>query len=286
MEIGITGKQGFIGNMISKVLSRENHHIVSLDKYTRSCNFGMSKNGLSCNDDLDWVLHFGAATSISSSFEAPFFTYLNNISSTLKALEIAHRNNSAFLYMSSYVYGKPEYLPIDEKHPVASLNPYMGSKIIGEQVCGQLSDMFNIPLIILRVFNVYGDWKIPGRLISDLVESATLKKPIVLNDPYPHRDYLYIKDFQRLIIKIIDQATVKKGIYNVGYGKSHSNLEVAETVKKISGIDFQIVIGAGRRRNDITDCVADINLVKSVFDWKPIYSLDKGLKELLKTGIN
>jgi nucleoside-diphosphate-sugar epimerase len=283
MKIGITGQNGFIGSRVTQNLLRENHHIASLDKYTRPDNFNLPKTDVRYDDDLDWVLHFGATTSISSSFGAPFFTYLNNLSSTLKALQIAHNGNAAFLYMSSYVYGKPEYLPIDEKHPVASLNPYMGSKIIGERACVQLSDMLNIPLIILRAFNIYGDCKKPGRLISDMLESAACKKTIVLNDPAPQRDYLYIKDFQRLIAKIIAQTDIKTGIYNVGYGKSYSNLEVAEMVRKLSGYNFKIVMGSGRRRNDVSDCVANVDLIKKKFDWKPIYPLDKGLKELLKT---
>ena len=98
--------------------------------------------------------------------------------------------------MSSYVYGNPKYLPIDEKHPVASANPYMGSKITGEEICRQLSHLLKFPLIILRVFNIYGDFEIPGRLISDLLQNLRQGNSLVLNDPVPKRDYLYIKDLE------------------------------------------------------------------------------------------
>ena len=151
-----------------------------------------------CPDDLNWVLHFAASASIGKSFENPFYTYANNLESTIVALNIAYRSKSPFLFMSSYVYGKPRYLPIDEKHPLDFVNPYMGSKIIGEEICRQICSMLLIPLIILRGFNIYGNCKIPGRLISDLLESAHNRMPIVLNDPLPKGIICTLKIFNCL----------------------------------------------------------------------------------------
>jgi len=150
--------------------------------------------------------------------------YENNIGSTLDALRIAKREGAAFVFMSSYVYGAPEYLPIDEDHPVRAVNPYMGSKIAGEEICHSLCEALSMKLIILRGFSIYGDVRIPGRLISDLLASAREGGPLILNDPSPKRDHLYIKDFSALILKVIAQDPVKTGTYNVGYGSSRSNL--------------------------------------------------------------
>ena len=205
MKIGITGQKGFIGNSILKALLRENHQVISLDKYTRSSVIDepiMEK----FPNDLQWLLHFGANTSIKTSWEDPFFAYTNNINSTIQALKIAHNCKAAFLFMSSYVYGNPQYLPIDEKHPVMPLNPYMGSKIIGEEICRAISDLLQIPLIVLRAFNIYGKVQIPGRLISDLLNAVRQDNSIILNDTTPKRDYLYIKDFDALILKIISNS--------------------------------------------------------------------------------
>ena len=182
MKVGITGHKGFIGSSISKKLLKEGHEVVCLDKYTRS-NIIDGKEVNNYPNDLNWVLHFGASTSIRDSFENPFFTYANNTNSTLQAIKIACNCNAVLLFMSSYVYGNPRYLPIDEKHPVSSTNPYMGSKITGEEICRQLSHLLKFPLIILRVFNIYGDFEIPGRLISDLLQAVRLGNSLVLNDP-------------------------------------------------------------------------------------------------------
>jgi UDP-glucose 4-epimerase len=280
VNVGITGYSGFIGGSVAQYLSSRDCQVISLDRYTRSalqnCSFEEK-----CPDDFDWILHFAASTSIPKSFNAPFSTYHNNLDATLLALKIAHLSQAAFLYMSSYVYGTPKYLPIDEKHPLASSNPYMGSKIIGENLCQQLSGIVNIPLVILRGFKIYGNYTIPGRFISDLLDCVRKGEPIRINDPVPKRDYLYIKDFNRLIFEIISQNPIKTGTFNVGYGQSYANRDVAEIVRQLSSESRPITITSQRRQNDVLDCVADITLIKETFSWSPEYSLEEGLKELI-----
>lgn len=283
MRIGITGKDGFIGSAVAQALSLKGHKVLSLDRYTRAFD-EWSFLSKACPKKLDWVLHFAANTSIKKSFKDPFLTYYNNLNSTLIALKIAHKANSAFLFMSSYVYGKPKYLPIDEKHPTASTNPYMGSKLLGEELCRKLSEELSIPLVILRGSTIYGDCNIPGRLISDLLESARKRTQIIINDPAPKRDYLYIKDLSSVILKVISQRPIKTGIYNVGYGKSFSNLEVAEMVRKLSKSKSAINVKGKSRPQEVSDSALDINLAKKTFSWSPVYPLEKGLKELLRSN--
>ncbi|MDR4508733.1 MAG: GDP-mannose 4,6-dehydratase [Candidatus Brocadiaceae bacterium] len=277
MKIGITGQSGFIGGAVARAVSGAGHQVISLDKCIRSY--------FADNDypkKLDWVLHFAASTSIKASMKDPFFTYRNNIESTLAALKLSYHSRASFVFMSSYVYGQPKYLPIDEKHPIACLNPYMGSKILSEEICRQLSDMLCIPLVILRGFYIYGNCQFPGRLISDLMESVRKGIPMVLNDPAPKRDYLYIKDFEALILKIISQVQIKTGTYNVGSGHSYSNLEVAEMVRILSGGKCDIVAKSSPRSQDVSDCTVDVSLIKEAFSWEPRYSLEKGLSELIQ----
>ena len=280
MEIGITGHNGFIGKEVAAAVSRASHKIVPLDPFLGGDD-GLQIEFKNYHFDLDWILHFASKTSIAESFKDPFVTYGNNLDSTIKAMEIAHKSNAAFLFMSSYVYGPPQYVPIDEKHPVSTTNPYMGSKIACEEICRQLCSMLNIPLIILRGFNIYGDCKIQGRIISDLVSAANNGEQIVLNDPEPLRDYLYIKDFVQLILKIISSGIDNPGIYNVGFGRSYSNLEVAQIVQKVTSSRLEIVIKSNPRKNDILDCSVDVDLVKKKFCWKPSFDLEQGLKELI-----
>lgn len=279
MKIGITGHSGFIGGAIARALEQEGHDIFPLDSYLRSKDADrLELKG--CPERLDWVLHFAATTSIHQSFEDPFYTYLNNLDSTLLALKIAYKSKAAFLFMSSFVYGQPKYLPIDERHPVSFTNPYIGSKIAGEEVSRSISETLAIPLIILRGSNIFGNCDISGRLICDLLASARTGSPFTLNDPKPKRDYLYIKDFQSLVVKIISTTPPKSGTYNAGYGKSYSNMEVAETARRLSGDKFEIIIKRNPRSNDILDCQMDIKLIERTFGWAPDYTLERAFSEL------
>ena len=280
MKFGITGSAGFIGSFITTALRQDGHEVLSLDQYV----YSPAKSTVKLKTGgFDWILHFGASTSVDASFNNPTDIYKNNIESTLSALGIASHTKAAFLFMSSFVYGQSQYLPLDEKHPISPTNPYMGSKICGEQVCEHWQTLFDLPVIILRGFNIYGNANIPGRLISDLLNAVKENKPLVVNDPLPKRDYLYIEDFNNLIEQIVTRIPIKTGIYNVGCGESYSNLDVAEYIKRISGAKQTIEVRPAMRKNDIADCSVDVSLVKNTFHWQPLYTLEEGLKKVIQT---
>jgi nucleoside-diphosphate-sugar epimerase len=278
VKIGITGLRGFIGSSVSGAIKKDGHEVIDLDSFT----LNWSDKPVGFRTDLDWVLHIGAATSITKSFEDPIFFYMNNINSTLVALDICRHSGASFLFMSSYVYGVPLELPIKESHRLSATNPYMGSKIIGEGICEQFCEMCDLPLTIFRGSNIYGDSKIPGRLINNFLESARRGDDLILNDPKPRRDYLYIKDFEDLVLNVILEKTCKTGIYNVGYGKSYSNIEVLETFTKVLGNGYKFKVGNERRKNDIEDSSIDVSLLKKTFNWQPKYSLEDGIRKLLR----
>ena len=157
----------------------------------------------------------------------------------------------------------------------------MSSKIVSEEICTQITKSNNIPLIILRGFNIYGSKLIPGRLISDLIIAKNNNELLTINDSNPKRDYLYIKDFVSLIEKIINSFPIKSGIYNVGYGQAYTNLEVANIFRELIGESRMVRINSKKRVNDILDCSVDTQLIKKTFSWSPEYSLKQGLSDFL-----
>jgi hypothetical protein len=166
---------------------------------------------------------------------------------------------------------------------------FAASPIVVEDLCGlgvprECISLTGIPVVVLRGFLIYGDSRSPGRLIPDLLASARSGAPFTLRDPVPRRDYLYIRDFAGLIRKILSMEPVPEGTYNVGGGEIHSNLDVAEQVRRIAPMPFDLVVADMPRRNDVDDIAVDIRLVKRTFGWEPRYSLDDGLGELLSEG--
>lgn len=278
LNIGLTGSSGFVGSAVVQHLQDSGEIVIAMDSLVHP---DMNGTILSEIESLDWVLHFGATKSIEASFENPVDIYRRNMHSIMAALDMAISRSSRFLYMSSYVYGKPHYLPVDEKHPTSVLNPYMGSKLLGEQMCCQLHQCMDLSVLILRGFIFYGPKQKDDQLIPSIIESIRNDKPIVVRDPNPKRDYLYISDFLRLIDIIVHSDYSGFEIYNVGGGSPYKNIEVAQMANNLAGNPVPIHIEGKVRRNDVAECYANIEKVKRDFQWQPRIDLPSGLYDCL-----
>ena len=280
VTIGFTGTNGFLAKSIKKRLDENFYNIIDLDPVARNL-LSRPTNISDIYQNLNWIFHFGAKTSIEKSIKDPFEVYFNNFKSTLSIVELAKLTNSKILFLSSYIYGKPKYFPVDEHHPIKPTNPYMESKWISEQVCSNISAQLGIPLIIFRLFNVYGPGMNEGRLIIDLINNVINNETLILNDPNPKRDYLYIRDLEDLIYKILGMNTFKKRVYNIGGGRAYSNLEVARKILNISKKRLKIKILNIKRKNDVDICFSNNNKVNLDLKWTPSFNLDQGLSEIL-----
>ena len=184
------------------------------------------------------------------------------------------------MFVSSYVYGQPQYLPIDEKHPVQPTNPYMRSKVLGEELCRAYNNDFGIKCIILRPFNVYGAGQSGDLLIPSIIAQFQAGK-IELKDSVPKRDYIYISD---LISALIETGKFNGHfeIFNIGCGKSYSVKEIVDKIVQLYGKEVKINYKNERRKNEIMDVVADIGKAKEKLGWEPKVSIDEGLSNIIE----
>lgn len=278
-SLGITGASGFIGSAVFSSLTENNHNVIILDDFVHPLR--KRSSNIDIPEDLDWVLHFGNTKSIKKSFQQPMYIYRLNLESTMVALDIALSHGSRFLYMSSYVYGKPTYLPIDENHPVFTLNPYMGSKLLGEQLCMQTHQSLGLSAIVLRGFTLYGPNQKDDQLVPAIINAIKNRQPILINDAKPKRDYLFISDFVKLINLITTSNFSGYAVYNVGGGIMYQNTEVAEMANTLMEYKVPICVLGKTRKNDILECVANIDKVKRDFKWNPTVDLLSGLSKCL-----
>jgi len=256
LSIGFSGTNGWLAKHVINKLESELINIIDFDNLTRKLSNRPNKDAIK---KLDWFFHFASKTNIENSIHDPFDTYKNNLNSTLSAIEIAQISKANLLYLSSYVYGDPEYQPIDEHHIVRPKNPYMNSKWISEQICYGICKQLNIPLTIFRVFNVYGSGQKKGRIISDLLDNA----------------------FNNLLLKMLYSKKSTEGTYNIGSGESLTNMEVAKIINKIVNPLLKIRILSNPRKNDISVCKVNNRKVSDHFDWNPSYNLEKGIKHII-----
>lgn len=129
---------------------------------------------------MDAIVHLAAKTSISDSFKEPYETFYTNIVGTLNVLEFAKiRKIRKFIYISTYVYGEPRHLPVDEKHVVNPHSPYNTSKLLAEKICEDYSNDLQMNIVTLRL-SMYMVL-ILEIVRSFLLSSDRLKKMVKLN---------------------------------------------------------------------------------------------------------
>ena len=283
-RILVTGSSGFIGNNLVVKLKGQDADVLTLTEHDgRRIDIRNQQRVTGITNEIrniDIVYHLAAITSVPFSFENPGETYDVNVLGTLNILELCRLCNAEkIVFASSYVYGQPQYLPIDEKHPLQPTNPYARSKILGEELCRAYNTDFGLKCIILRPFNIYGVGQGKNFLIPSIIAQLRYGK-IELKDPEPKRDFIYISDIIEAYIKV-GEFKGNFEVFNIGYGKSYSVKEITEKIVQLYGKDVKINYKNERRKNEIMDTVADIRKAKEKLGWKPNVDIDAGLKSML-----
>lgn len=244
------------------------------------------------------VMHFAGLKAVGESVRIPARYYRVNIDIALNLIEVMKEFGvKNFIFSSSAtVYGEPQYLPIDENHPVGNCsNPYGKSKYFVEEI---LKDVYEAEpdwnIILLRYFNPVGAHEsgeigedprgVPNNLMPYVSQVAVGARPelTVFGNDYNTRDGTGVRDYIHVVdlaqghvaaLAIIEQNCGLK-IYNLGTGKGVSVLELVHAMEKAAGhkIPYKIT---GRRLGDITALSADPSLAEKELHWKA----ERGLEE-------
>ena len=277
MKIIITGSSGFIGSYLVNRLQIHNHELMLLDMKSgiNICNWEEVKSLRA-----DVIIHLANKSYVPDSYINPKSFYDVNITGTLNMLELCRISGAKLIYLSSYVYGHPQYQPIDESHPVQAFNPYAQTKVICEEMCNGYHRDFKVPIIIFRPFNIYGKGQNEEFLIPTLINQAKTGK-IEIRDDRPKRDYIHVIDVVSAIEKSITYSS-QTGfeIFNLGSGQSYSVKELVQIVTSLFDHDIDYTCLNEYRPNEVMDTVANISNIRKM-DWKPTISLLDGLKSMI-----
>ncbi len=280
MKILITGYSGFIGSYLKKRLDKTKHELILADVVDGIdiCDW-QQVNKFS---EIDVVVHLANLTFVPASYEQPKRFYETNYLSTLNMLELCRLNAAKMIFFSSYIYGHPQYQPIDENHPIQAFNPYSQTKVICESLCEGYNRDFKVPITIFRPFNIYGKGQNPDFLIPTIINQAKSGK-IVIKDDRPKRDYIHVEDIIEAILIAIESKNTEKSIekYNLGTGISYSVKEIVDFVIKLSDSKIDYLCSNEIRPNDVLDTVADISKIQNELHWKPKISILEGLKSMI-----
>ena len=277
-KILVTGSEGFVGKPLVSSLKLQGFQLLEADK---SQGIDLTKpEDVAKLERFDLVFHLAALSYVPDSYQHPLNFFATNINSTLHLLELCRLNNARMVFASSYVYGHPKFLPINEEHPISAFNPYAQSKIIGEQLCESYFRYFKVPVTVVRPFNIYGPGQPESFLIPTII--SQLKTGYVqLKDPRPKRDFIHLDDviqaYSKMVYLIPEYGN---HILNIGYGTSYSISEIIDILRPLAGKDLKVEYTHEIRENEVLDVVADISKAKNILNWSPIITLVEGIRNL------
>ncbi len=255
-------------------------------------------------NSFDIVIHFAASLLVGESVTNPLKYYMNNTCNSANILNLCNKYKvNKFIFSSTAaVYGEPDAdkMPLNEFEKNNPINPYGSSKLFTEQIIkDNASANKDFKYVILRYFNVagaeeslqIGECHEPEtHLIPLVVKTAlgTRKKIMIFGDDYKTpdgtciRDYIHVDDLASAHISSLEYLKDNESnIFNCGYGHGFSVKEVIDTVKQVSGIDFQVEIGA-RREGDPAVLIADNKKILQLTNWKQKYD---NLEFICKTAL-
>jgi nucleoside-diphosphate-sugar epimerase len=280
MKIAVTGSSGFIGSRLVEVLGSLGHDIIAIDIQNGIdiTNFDM----LSRIGEFEMIYHLAAKTFVPDSYRKPRDFYHVNVNGTLNILELCRIRKAKIVFSSSYIYGNPQYLPIDESHPIIAFNPYAQSKIIGENLCTGYNRDFNVPTIIFRPFNIYGPKQNENFLIPEIISQAR-NGEITLKDGEPKRDYIFIDDLVSAYLKCIDLNSKNIEVFNVGSGKSYSVKEIVKIVNDNFKYEIKVNYLNQRRQHEVMNTIANTRKIENILKWKSETDIFAGIRSVLHT---
>ena len=184
---------------------------------------------------------------------------------------------------SSSVYGDTPTLPKKESMTPSPLSPYAVSKITGEYYCQIFTDVFRLPTVSLRYFNVYGPCQDPSSEYAAVIPKFILnvlkdKPPVVYGDGEQTRDFTFIDDVVQANVRAAESTAT--GVFNTAGGKRITINELAQTIMKLCQKKIDIKYEAARP-GDIKHSLADSSKAKESFGFAPRYDITKGLKETI-----
>ncbi|MES2561688.1 MAG: UDP-glucose 4-epimerase GalE [Pseudomonadota bacterium] len=302
MHILVCGGAGYIGSHMVKLLLARGYDVTVFDNLSTGHREAVLGGAFERGDlgdataldralgatQFDAVMHFAAFIRVEESMSDPAKYFRNNFSNTLNLLDalVRHKIQRFIFSSTAAVYGEPQYVPVDEKHPREPINPYGLSKRMVEDVLPDYASAYALESVALRYFNAAG--ADPECALGPRHNPLTHLIPLVLRAAagvnsdikvfgrdYPTadgtavRDYIHVVDLCEAHLAALDYL-VKGGktrAMNLGVGRGYSVQEVIDSVKRVTGRDFKVTT-EGRRAGDPSELIADPTLAHQILCWK------------------
>jgi UDP-glucose 4-epimerase len=302
----VVGGAGYIGSHMVKRLQRAGYAPVVLDNLSQGWRGAVGAAPLVVGELGDssvldvlfqaWpiaaVMHFASFIQVGESVAQPAIYYQNNVGNTLTLLQamVRHRVPRFIFSSTAAIFGDPDYVPIDERHPKAPINPYGRSKLMVEQMLGDFEAAYGLRSCCLRYFNAAG--ADPEGELGECHEPETHLIPLVLQaaagrrpsitvfgrdydtpDGTCIRDYIHVQDLCDAHLLALESLLAGGGgmRFNLGNGAGYSINQVIEAARCVTGREIAVTDGP-RRAGDPARLVADPALARGTLGWLPRFA--------------
>lgn len=310
-NILVTGGAGFIGSHLVKYLLDENIWNVfvadnfndfyspeikrqNTSAFLNNPHFKLYENDICdyknlksifAENKFDAIVHLAARAGVRPSLENPRAYAETNINGTLNLLELAREFEvEQFVFgSSSSVYGDRSKVPFSETDKISKpISPYAATKAAGELLCYAYSHLYDIRVVCLRFFTVYGSSQRPDLAIHKFAKLISENKPIpVFGDGTSKRDYTYVDDIIQGVRAAIDYDKSKYEIINLGDSQT---VQLRELIKLLEeNLNKKAVIDRKPMQpGDVPQTFADISKAKELLNYSPQTKIDEGIKKFVK----
>ena len=293
MNCLVTGGAGFIGSNLVDKLIELGHNVICVDNESAECHdqfyWNDSANNYKidvCNyedmepifKNIDYVFHVASDARIQPAILNPKKSIENNVLGTLNMLELSRKNNAKrFIYSStSSAYGKKSSIPNIETQPSDPLTPYSTAKVFGENLCRVYNNLYGVETVSFRYFNVYGNRQpIKGQyapVIGLFQKQNKSNEPLtIVGDGTQRRDFTHVSDVVEANILALSMTSGFGEVYNIGYGKNYSILEIAKMIS-------DNIVFIPPRQGEVSETLSYTEKFKIKTGWTPKISLADWIK--------
>lgn len=302
----VTGGAGFIGSHLAAALVERGDSVRILDNFssgTRSNLAGFEDKVEVVNGDLrvetqvaqaikdiELIFHQGAFVSVPESIENPNTCYETNVNGTINLLEAARKAGSrrVVLASSAAVYGENQAVPLKETTATQCLSPYAASKLFNETLAQLYTLTYDLPVVALRYFNVYGPRQSPTSAYAAAIPKfinalRKVEAPTIFGDGKQKRDFVFVEDVVRA--NLLAAETTNAGrVFNVCSGSETSLLELMEVLSVLIPDSPKPSLAAARL-GDVQRSLGDPSLASELLGFTARASLRDGLKRTVEASI-
>ena len=285
MKLLIIGSEGFIGSNAALYFKQRNYDVHCADIILKeSENYTVINpefpdfSQLFYKQPFDVCINASGTANVQLSFKYALMDYsLNtlNVYHILEAIKLFNPNCKFINFSSAAVYGNPQYLPIDESHPLKPLSPYGLHKYYSERICKEFYEYYNILTLSIRVFSAYGP-RLKKQLFWDLFQKSKQKYVELFGTGDETRDFIYIIDLLKALELIINSYKFNGDCINVANGIQIKLKDVMQLFYKIIEWEGQYIFNGKNRLGDPSKWEADIEIIKQL-GYQQSFSIEQGL---------